>query len=104
MELRKDWYDVVLFKSRNNAMVHMTYAQQLDSLSKCFDSFDKDSTVKTKFGRIYGANKANAAGASISDIQRSGSWQQDALNGSYLSRSLPLESMRTLAGFGPERN
>jgi hypothetical protein len=41
---------------------------------------------------------AEHAGASKSSIERHGLWLLDALSGSYLDKTLPLESIRALAG------
>ena len=64
-------------------------------------SLDIHVSAKTHIGRSSGARDAEHNGASLLAIQRHGGWGVTALTGAYLAKSLPLEALRTLAGFPP---
>jgi Centromere DNA-binding protein complex CBF3 subunit, domain 2 len=59
--------------------------------------------VKTQAGRKNGATDAENRGASMNSVDKQGHWAVNSRNGAYAHNVLPWESLRCLAGFGPER-
>jgi hypothetical protein len=99
MSRPQQWYDIALIKGKSPTEA-ITYSQQLEGINNCLRSCGITSNLKTKIGRVLGSNMADASGADESHTRRHGSWKSGgALDNSYLSRGLPMQSVRSLAGF-----
>ena len=96
---RSQWYRIHLIKGQT-LDVGISYGVQLDWTNRIFKNAHVKSLKKTHAVRSRGAQYAELAGVTESQIRRAGRWNNDALTNCYLS-NIPLEFVRSMAGFPP---
>lgn len=98
MEHRENWYYTPLFKGAKKSEA-MSYDGQYNAVRTSFKANGIHVSVATHLGRKLGAADADHGGASTDHTKRQGQWSRGAYECSYLDKTLPLEALRTLAGF-----
>ncbi|KAH9089141.1 hypothetical protein LEN26_019248 [Aphanomyces euteiches] len=96
------WYDIYALKG-SNPKTPMKYSHQYQAIKKQHESLGLRSTSKTKAGRKSAAVTAEHEGASGHSVDKHGHWATRTRDGSYANHVVPWETVRTLAGFGPEK-
>lgn len=94
----KTWYDVKLFPGTASAKTEMAYTSHAQHVT---DLFDRNNINKSKLTHVFrgsGAQHADIAGATMSDIERTGRWRNCSLSKAYLT-SHPRTALQALAGF-----
>lgn len=98
-QTRAQWYRLHLLKGLTPES-QCSYSMQLAWTKRAFDEAHVRSRKKTHAGRSRGAQYAELAGVSESQIRRAGRWNNDALTNCYLS-NIPFDFVRSMAGFNP---
>jgi hypothetical protein len=97
----KDWYDIKLLKANSEDLTaSLSYRGHYEAVVRAFKAIGINAKAKTHATRGSGTRMAEIAGASEAQIRRLGRWNNNAMEGCYLT-ALPREAMRSLAGFPP---
>lgn len=83
-------------------MNEVCYQTQNRAYKLAFDKVGVISTSTTHTNRGTALRYIDAQNVPESQLRRAGRWNTDTMEGSYLT-SLPLQPMRSLAGFYPDR-
>ena len=95
---KKNWYNLPLLSRKGQPTTPIGYRTQERAIKAALDYAEVQTSKKTHASRIAGAQFAEAAGASVSEIARAGGWATAVMEVVYLS-AFPREAMRALAGF-----
>jgi Centromere DNA-binding protein complex CBF3 subunit, domain 2 len=97
----KDWYDVKVLRAKTEeSTATLSYRAHYGAIVKAFEALGIRAKAKTHASRGSGARMAEVAGATEAQIRRLGRWNNNTMEGCYLT-ALPREAMRSLAGFPP---
>ncbi|RLN74418.1 hypothetical protein BBJ28_00022643 [Nothophytophthora sp. Chile5] len=96
----RSWYNLY-FLTASDSGKPMSYTTQARHLKNVLVSVGVESSKVTHITRGSGARLAEAAGADESDIRRTGHWNEDTMEKTYLGK-LARGTMRALAGYPPQ--
>jgi hypothetical protein len=97
LKKRQLWYNRFVLKG--NGDDETTYVDQRETVIKGFEAFGINCSKKTHLGRDRGTADCAHGGVPKESMERQGFWNLDALTASYLSRTLPVDCLKVLAGF-----
>jgi hypothetical protein len=78
----------------------ISYQSHYNSVRKCFHALGFKFASATHCPRQAGAIAAETAGVNEASIRRQGRWNQQAMEGCYLT-GIPVACVRGMAGFDP---
>jgi hypothetical protein len=97
----KDWYNTKILRANaEDPTTTLSYRAHYGAVVKAFQALGIKAKAKTHVSRGSGARMAEVAGATEAQIRRLGRWNNNTMEGCYLT-ALPREAMRGLAGFSP---
>jgi hypothetical protein len=97
---RDQWFFIKAFHNGTDYSKSISYDCHRSAVARVFQNCKLVFSAKTHVGRAGGATEANMSGATEDSVRRQGVWSAGSMEKCYLT-SLPLETLRALAGFDP---
>lgn len=97
----ENWYNIKVYRGNSgNNMTECHYNAHLRAVKKCYKECGFIVNKSTHLMRGDSVRHAEAEGLNRDERRSLGRWEQGSMDQCY-SRSLPLDAMRTMAGFSP---